>query len=135
MTPHPISEIASYHAHLYFDGPRQRAVALAVREQIAQRFQVALGGVHDAPVGPHVRPMYQISFDIATFSTLVPWLMLNRGGLAVLIHPNTGRERDDHLHQALWLGEMLPIINTEMLSVLTQPEGPRPVNTHPTLSC
>jgi len=134
MTLHPISDIASYHAHIYFDGPAQRAGALALRERIAERFSVCLGGVHDRPVGPHARPMYQISFDIPTLALLLPWLMLNRNGLAILIHPNTGRERSDHLVHAVWLGEMLPIVNIEMLNESTEAEGPRAANTEPTLS-
>lgn len=132
-TTQPISNIASYHAHIYFDGPEQRARAMALREQMAERFSVALGSIHDRLVGPHSRPMYQVSFDIATFTSLVPWLMLNRRDLAILVHPNTGNERHDHLHNALWLGEMLPIVNVEMLSERAEPEGPRAVNTHPTL--
>ena len=133
QNPQPISDIASYHAHIYFDGPQQRQAALALREDMAQRFRVALGTVHDRPVGPHVRSMYQISFDIATFPALVPWLMLNHGELAILIHPNTGRERSDHLVHALWLGEKLAIVNLEMLSEEAPAEGPREPNTEPTL--
>lgn len=131
MDIRPVSDIASYHAHIYFDGSGQRAIALALRDEIAARFSVALGGVHDRPVGPHARAMYQISFDVATFALLVPWLMLNRNGLAILVHPNTGRERADHLTHALWLGEMLPIVNRDMLAELTEAEGPRPPNTAP----
>ena len=134
MTPSPVSDIASYHVHVYFDGREQRERALALREQIAARFSVSLGTVHDRLVGPHARPMYQISFAVELFGTLVPWLMLNRDGLAVLVHPNTERERDDHLVHALWLGEMLPIVNTQMLSERTEAEGPRAVTTQPTLS-
>ena len=134
MTPSPVSDIASYHVHVYFDGPEQRERALVLREQIAARFSVSLGTVHDRLVGPHARPMYQISFAVELFGTLVPWLMLNRNGLAVLVHPNTERERDDHLVHALWLGEMLPIVNTAMLDESTQAEGPRAANTRPTLS-
>ena len=134
MTPSPVSDIASYHVHVYFDGPEQRERALALREQIAARFSVSLGSVHDQLVGPHARPMYQISFAVELFGTLVPWLMLNRTGLAVLVHPTTARARADHLVHALWLGEMLPIVNTQMLSERTVAEGPRAVTTQPTLS-
>jgi DOPA 4,5-dioxygenase len=129
-----VSDIASYHAHIYFDGPAQRTDALALRALIAERFSVALGAVHDRPVGPHARAMYQISFDVPTFAKLLPWLMLNRNGLAILVHPNTGRERSDHLRYAVWLGEMLPIVNTEMLNERTEAEEPRVTNTRPTLS-
>ena len=132
--PQAVATIASYHVHVYFDGPEQRARALALREQIAERFAVSLGAVHDRLVGPHSRPIYQISFAVELFDTLVPWLMLNRNGLAVLVHPNTGRERDDHLVHSLWLGEVLPIVNVHMLGDQTEPEGPRTVNTQPTLS-
>ena len=132
--PVPVSTIASYHAHIYFDGLDQRALALKLREQIAARFSVSLGGIHDGPVGPHARPMYQVSFAVELFAQFVSWLMLNRQGLAVLVHPNTGRERDDHRVHALWLGEMLPILNTQMLSERTEAEGPREPNTEPTLS-
>lgn len=131
--PRKIAEIASYHAHIYFDGPEQRAIAMDLRERIAERFSVSLGRAHDRLVGPHARPMYQVSFDVPTFAGLVPWLMLNRQGLAVLIHPNTGRELSDHIAQGLWLGEILPLVNLDMLKDETVAEEPRAPNTIPTL--
>ncbi|WP_374378240.1 DOPA 4,5-dioxygenase family protein [Dongia sp.] len=134
MTPRQIAEVASYHAHIYFEGPAQRAHAMELRERIAERFSVALGRVHDKLVGPHVRPMYQVSFDIATFASFVPWLMLNRGDLAVLVHPNTGRELADHIAQGLWMGEVLPLTNLDMLQAETVAEEPRTPNTAPTLT-
>ncbi|MDY0871679.1 DOPA 4,5-dioxygenase family protein [Dongia rigui] len=133
MSLRPIAEIASYHAHIYFDGPEQRAIAMDLRDRIAERFTVALGRVHDRRIGPHARAMYQVSFDVPTFALFVPWLMLNRQGLAVLVHPNTGRERIDHLEQGLWLGEILPIVNQDMLQEETEAEEARPPNTAPTL--
>lgn len=103
------SAIRSYHAHLYFATPAERELALGLRESIGARFSVQLGRVHDAPIGPHVCPMYQVAFAIDVFPAFVPWLMLNHGELSVLIHPNTGRDRDDHLLHALWLGERLAV--------------------------
>jgi aromatic ring-cleaving dioxygenase len=103
-----IDAIKSYHAHIYYD-PATREIAAHVREQVSDHFLVQMGRWRDEPVGPHVRAMYQIAFDVAVFPTLVPWLMLNRQGLTVLVHPNTDRPRDDHLVQALWMGEVLPI--------------------------
>jgi DOPA 4,5-dioxygenase len=35
--------------------------------------------------------------------------MLNRGGLDVLVHPQTGDSYDDHAIHALWLGTRLPL--------------------------
>ncbi len=49
----------------------------------------------------------------------VPWLMLNRLGLTVLVHPNTEDARADHLVHALWMGEVLPL-NADVL-----PAGPQ----------
>jgi len=39
----------------------------------------------------------------------VPWLMLNREGLDVLIHPLTDDSVDDHSRYALWLGTPVPL--------------------------
>ena len=61
------------------------------------------------PVGPHPGAMYQIAFNPDQFPTLVPFLMLNRQGLTVLVHPETGRSRDDHLLHAIWMGEVLAL--------------------------
>jgi aromatic ring-cleaving dioxygenase len=35
--------------------------------------------------------------------------MLNRDGLAVLLHPETGDDYRDHTAHAAWLGAMLPL--------------------------
>jgi len=132
-SPQPLAAIASFHAHIYFEGPAQREAALALREQIGQRFAVALGRVHDQPIGPHARAMYQVAFDVASFGKIVPWLMLNRQGLTVLVHANTRNERADHLSHALWMGEVLDIVGPEHLAVDMDAEGPRPPNTTPTV--
>ena len=105
----PIGEIASFHAHVYYDTVTTRAQAQALRERIGERFSVTLGGWHDAKVGPHDEAMYQVAFQPAEFARFVPWLMINRQELAVLIHPNTGRPKTDHLTHAMWLGEILGV--------------------------
>ena len=107
--PTSIQAIESYHAHVYFDGTEARARAAVLREQIAARFSVQMGRWRDQPVGPHPMAMYQVAFEAALFQTLVPWLMLNRQGLTIVVHPNTDRPRDDHLKHALWLGAALKL--------------------------
>jgi len=133
--PFPLSEITSYHAHIYFDPGEGRARAERLRALIGERFVARLGSWHDKPVGPHVKPMYQVAFAVDLFPRFVPWLMLNRMGLAILVHPNTRRPRDDHLVNALWLGEVLPV-KGEFLPVEVAEdeieELPEP-NTNPTL--
>jgi aromatic ring-cleaving dioxygenase len=39
----------------------------------------------------------------------VPWLMLNRDGLTVLLHPETGDDLTDHTAHAAWFGAALPL--------------------------
>ena len=132
-SPHPLSSIGSFHAHIYFDGPAQREAAMALREQIGERFAVTLGRVHDRRVGPHDRTMYQVAFDAPTFGNFVPWLMLNRQGLTVLVHPNTRDQRRDHVTHAMWMGEVLPV-HADGLPTDDDAELPLPVNTAPTLA-
>jgi DOPA 4,5-dioxygenase len=127
--------IRSYHAHVYFRDTGERERALTLRGWIAERFVVQLGRVHDLPVGPHSSAMYQIAFARDVFDPFVSWLMLNRSGLCVLVHPNTGRALDDHIVHALWLGGTLSIreavLSNEPGSDVISPIEP---NTTPTLS-
>jgi len=101
--------IPSYHAHIYFRTPDERARAEAVRDAIAERFVVRLGRWHEIPIGPHTAPMYQVAFLANIFPDFIPWLMLNRQGLTILLHPNTGHPRADHELNPFWFGEVLAI--------------------------
>jgi DOPA 4,5-dioxygenase len=127
-----VREIASYHAHLYFDPKSERVAALALRAAIADRFAVQLGRVWDRPVGPHSRAMYQVAFAPALFGTLIPWLMLNSGGLSILVHPNTVNPRRDHLDDALWIGAPLPVVG-DILPEAEEAESAGAPNTSPNL--
>jgi aromatic ring-cleaving dioxygenase len=102
------AQITEYHAHVYY-GPETRAAAEVLRDALEARFAVRLGRWHDAQVGPHTKSMYQVAFAPAVFADLVPWLMLNRGPLDLLIHPETGDDLADHRDHAMWLGEKLPL--------------------------
>jgi aromatic ring-cleaving dioxygenase len=110
--------VSDYHAHVYFDSAT-RDTALQVREAIGARFDVRLGRVHDRPVGPHPKSMYQVAFPAAEFARLVPWLMLNRQALDVLVHPETGDDVADHTRHALWLGDRLPLDISVLMSPST----------------
>jgi DOPA 4,5-dioxygenase len=109
LAPASTRAIGSYHAHIYFRNEDERARALVLRTWIGERFVVQLGRIHDHAIGPHSVAMYQVAFAREQFAAFVPFLMLNRSGLSVLVHPNSGRARDDHLMHALWLGEPLAI--------------------------
>ncbi|HUN53081.1 MAG TPA: DOPA 4,5-dioxygenase family protein [Candidatus Sulfotelmatobacter sp.] len=102
--------ITGYHAHVYYDVAATRGQAEAVRAGIAAGgFEARLGSWHDEAVGPHTVAMYQVAFPVAEFARLVPWLALNRRGLSVLVHPETGDDYTDHSRFALWLGPPLPL--------------------------
>ncbi|HTZ36094.1 MAG TPA: DOPA 4,5-dioxygenase family protein [Stellaceae bacterium] len=112
--------IAGYHAHIYYDPAATRDRAARLRDGIAVAFPAArLGSWHDAPVGPHTAAMYQVAFAAEDFARFVPWLMLNRDGLDVLVHPLAGNALDDHTRYAMWLGDRLPL----KLEVLRRVDG------------
>ena len=86
-----------------------------MRDGVAQAFPTArLGSWHDKPVGPHPQAMYQVLFAPDLLAPLLSWLALNRRGLAVLVHPETGDDLADHRDHAVWLGAVLPL-NLEVL--------------------
>lgn len=102
------ASIRYYHAHVYYDAA-SRAEAAWLREAIERGFAVVMGRWREEPVGPHPQPMYQVKFEVGEFARIVPWLMLNRGGLTILVHPDTGDAYRDHARNALWLGEKLKL--------------------------
>ena len=53
--------------------------------------------------------MRGVIFRTEEFQNIVPWLMLNREGLDVLVHPLTESSYDDHSKNALWLGTPVPM--------------------------
>jgi aromatic ring-cleaving dioxygenase len=102
------SRVNGYHAHVYYD-TASKPVAERLAEAVKSRFPVEFGGFRDGPVGPHPIANLQIIFTTADFQKLVPWLMLNRDGLDILIHPLTDDSVDDHSIYALWLGTPVPL--------------------------
>ncbi len=130
--PRPIAEISSYHAHIYYDPATTRPIAEQLRTWIGERFPVQLGRWHDVRVGPHDGAMYQVAFAKEVFATLVPWLMLNHGGLSILVHPNTSNPRRDHAIDPFWIGASLPI-HDEKLPTESGPDDASEPNTTPYL--
>jgi aromatic ring-cleaving dioxygenase len=103
-----LAGIRGYHAHVYYDAAT-RPVAERLHAAIASQFPVEPRSLRDEPRGPHSVPQFNVVFSASLFDKLVPWLMLNRAGLDVLVHPLTPSAYDDHSKNALWLGIPVPL--------------------------
>ncbi len=103
-----MDKISQYHAHIYFaQGELEQATQL--HSDIAQRFALTVGRVHEVPVGPHPQAMFQVRFSAQELSEFMPWLMVARQQFNVLIHGDTGNDLYDHTQLAVWLGDALPL--------------------------
>lgn len=72
----------------------------------------------DYPIGPHPIGMFEAHVKTPNeFGAIVSWLVINRGPLSVLVHPNTTPEdvERDHFERATWIGKALPL-NGEILA-------------------
>jgi aromatic ring-cleaving dioxygenase len=96
-------EVHGYHAHVYYNA-ETLPVAEKLHATLTATFPVEAGRFSGEAVGPHPVPQFQIMFKTPEFQTVVPWLMLNREGLDILVHPLTDDMVDDHTVYALWLG-------------------------------
>lgn len=68
----------------------------------------------DRPLGPHPVAMFEVNlFTPAQFGAFIPWLVINRGPLSALVHPNTAggaaEEERNHTQRATWLGDRIPL--------------------------
>ena len=75
------------------DQTRRRATGAAAQRDFRCRDRRVFSGER---VGPHPIPQFQMIFKNEQFATVVPWLMLNRDGLDILLHPLTDDMVDDH---------------------------------------
>jgi DOPA 4,5-dioxygenase len=112
-----------YHVHIYYNDASQPK-AERLRDTLAAEFGVQIGR-NAGIAGPHPVPQVQVIFTKEKFQRVVPWLMLNREGLDILVHPLSDNEFDDHTDYALWLGT--PVA----LKVETLPHGPYPAHLLP----
>jgi aromatic ring-cleaving dioxygenase len=94
-----------YHAHIYYDPTRTRAVAEGVCAALGAQCQVEIEAFRDTPGGPHPRANVLVIFTPDQFAQVVPYLMVHRAGLDVLVHPLTEDAVEDHTEFAMWLGQ------------------------------
>ena len=72
-------------------------------------FPLKMGRVHERPVGPHPDWSCQLAFEPQYIGEVLPWLALNRKGLVVFLHPDTGDDLLDHTEHAIWMGAIRPL--------------------------
>ncbi|MCJ1368339.1 hypothetical protein MMC16_007481 [Acarospora aff. strigata] len=111
----PISndQRGGFDVHIYYfqGNPEQARFAKALWERIRREFpELRIYRVWDEPVGPHPMAMFEVNiFTPVQFGAFIPWLVINRGPLSALVHPNTDDEERDHTQRATWMGEKLPL--------------------------
>lgn len=127
--------IGSWHIHVMFwpdgpegtnNGPKGSIKALALRSRFIHAFNLTetpnctalidpSNQLCSFEVGwspgfgfsrPFVAPNFAFFVPVSRFADTVPWLMQHRGGLDVLVHPNTGCPVNDHRDWASWMGNM-----------------------------
>src|SRR5262245_24065622 len=121
--PASADSLHGYHVHIYYKD-ETLAAAQALRDRLAASFPVQIGK-NAGIAGPHPVSQIQIIFKKEAFQQVVPWLMLNRDGLDILVHPLSDNEYDDHTGYALWMGTQI------QLKVETLPHGPYPARLLP----
>ena len=119
MTEKTAESVANlgYHAHIYYDLQKTRGTAERICEAVSKKFRVEIESFRDEPRGPHPISNALVIFKPDQFEHVVPWLMLNRDGLDVLVHPLTTDAVEDHSGYAIWLG------NPVELKLHTLPRG------------
>lgn len=106
------TKINYYHVHVYYgEDDTARETAARLREKVWNKWpnKVRMGRFRDQAVGPHPIAMYQIEFDREIFDEIIPWLMYNRDGLSVLVHPDAEDAWRDHAWYPFWMGDKLDL--------------------------
>jgi DOPA 4,5-dioxygenase len=104
----PEQAIRDFHAHIYYD-PEEVDLAKRLAAATQARFPVAVGHFHLRPVGPHPRGSVQLTVPADTFGDVAQFLALNRGGLTIFAHAETGNDLADHTEHVIWFGPSEPL--------------------------
>ena len=105
-----------FDIHVYFK-PDEAALAATLKTRLLERFNwLKEGRWNDSAsrVSPHPLPMFELfggeTKSIFKVNEVIEWLDGKRGGLSVLIHPNTtdGHVKDHSIH-AVWVGQPVAV--------------------------
>ncbi|MCJ1440834.1 MAG: hypothetical protein MMC23_001320 [Stictis urceolatum] len=111
----PISndERGGFDVHIYYyqENAEQKNYAEELWSRIRYEFpELRVYRLWDKPIGPHTLAMFEVNlFTPAQFGAFVSWLVIHRGPLPALLHPNTDEEERDHTQRATWLGREVPL--------------------------
>jgi len=102
----------AFDFHIYYNKGAQMEHARKLHERIRREFpEMRIYKFWEVPVGPHPVPMFEVNpRSPAEFASLFAFLVVYRGDLSVLIHPNTDDAFRDHTDRATWMGERYPLI-------------------------
>ena len=100
--------IRDFHAHIYYD-PDEIELARKLATAAQERYPIADGHFHLAPVGPHPRGSVQLTVSRDVFGDIAQFLVLNRGSLTVFAHAETGNDLADHTEHVIWFGASEPL--------------------------
>ncbi|CAC9894743.1 unnamed protein product [Aureobasidium pullulans] len=101
-------ERGGFDVHIYFQQNIDTEVTFAT--ELWELPELRIYRIWDKPIGPHPIAMFEVNlFTPAQFGAFIPWLVINRGPLSALLHPNTGDDIRDHTQRATWLGQPFPL--------------------------
>lgn len=103
-----MTTIRSWHAHIYFD-PSELPRAQALAHAAQARFGLRVGHFHTAPIGPHPRGSCQLTLAPDQFGAFAAWAALDRDGLTIFAHADTGDDLPDHTRHVVWFGPSEPL--------------------------
>lgn len=133
--------IKSYHMHILYVGEDKKQVAMAreILDEYMKEFNVTNlcewlfgqgGKVQEpcifpmckGPDGPFVGGQWAVYVPVRLHTEYSQWFTQHRRSLDLLIHPNSGWEKDDHQKWGVWGGNVWPL----NLSIFG--DGPDPAN-------
>jgi len=107
------------HIYYFHKNAKQLQFAKELWQRIRLEFpELRIYRVWEEPIGPHPLAMFEVNLHTpAQFGAFIPWLVINRGPLSALIHPNcvnpvTGEHEDeyrDHTQRATWMGNPIAL--------------------------
>jgi aromatic ring-cleaving dioxygenase len=104
-----------FDVHVYFNDDATRQKAMKLRNALMQTFPwMTFHKVYEAPIGPHLYPMWEADFTHAEraeeWPSVTGFLKENHDGLSILVHPHSrDGGKQDHAEHAFWIGKQLPL--------------------------